>query len=334
MKTPSNILIVRPDRLGDLILSLPVAETLKTNMPNCKITYLASFYAAAIGPMVDYVDEWLVDSDGGGSKLSMLLLTRKMKEGDFDCIIELKPSWRTAMAGRLSGTKLRIGTLRRFYSFFYNSRLPIHRKASGYHQTELELKHIEQFDIENKINSPSLSVTVKGLEKALVLLSNIGNRFVVIHPGSGGSAPNWPLNLYQTLARLLKNKLECDVVITNNTVIPGFEHCMNLGGKTNLETLAGVFSKASLFISGSTGPLHMADALGVKCLSLFISRPDIGPVRWGPGRNLDNVLAPSKECSCSDLRRCKCLEQVTPEYALAKAEELLLAWNGSEVGQK
>ncbi len=333
MKSPNNILIVRPDRLGDLILSLPVAETLKTNMPNCKITYLSSSYASAIAPMVDYVDEWLVDSDGQ-SKLSMLQLFRKMKEGNYDCIIELKPSWRTAVAGCLSGARLRIGTLRRFYSFFYNYRLPIHRKASGHHQTELELKHIEKFDIENRINLPSLSVTEKGLEKAGILLSDIGNRFVVIHPGSGGSAPNWPLNHYQTLARLIKKKLECDVVITNNILMPGFEHCCNLGGKTDLEALAGVFSKASLFISGSTGPLHMADSLGVQCLSFFISRADIGPVRWGPQRNLDNVLTPGQECSCSDLRRCKCLEQVTAEYALTKAVELLLARNGLEVGRK
>ena len=96
MIPPAKILIIRPDRLGDLILSLPVAETLKKNFAETEIHYLVSPYTAPIAPMVKYVDGWFVD--GNGNSLSCSTLAKKIKLAGYDCLIELKPSWRTAAA--------------------------------------------------------------------------------------------------------------------------------------------------------------------------------------------------------------------------------------------
>jgi len=319
--SPRKILIIRPDRLGDLILSLPVAETLKKNLPDSEIHYFISPYTAPIAPMVDYVDGWLIDEKGDGNRLSFSDLSRKIKKRGFDCIIELKPSWRTAAAGFFSGVKLRIGTSRRFFSFFYSSRISVHRKSSGYHQTDLELMHLGLFDFKRNLTKPNVRVTDKGLAGARSLFDLDRKPFIVIHPGSGGSSPNWPLEHYRKLAVLIKEKWEFEVVITNREPGPGgFEGCVDLGGKTDLETLAGVLSRAEIFISGSTGPLHLADALGANCVSFFVSRPDIGPARWGPRRNMDNVLVPPVGCRCPDLRKCNCLERISPEDALRKLE--------------
>ena len=59
LNPPRKILIIRPDRLGDLILSLPVARTLKKNFPSCEIVYLISPHNLDLADMVDYVDGWL-----------------------------------------------------------------------------------------------------------------------------------------------------------------------------------------------------------------------------------------------------------------------------------
>jgi ADP-heptose:LPS heptosyltransferase len=147
---------------------------------------------------------------------------------------------------------------------------------------------------------------------------------VVIHPGSGGSSPNWPIERYRELAALIKTNPDHEVVITGHeSDIPGFEGCIDLGGKTDLETLAGVIYRASVFISGSTGPLHLADALGVKCLSFYLNRPDIGPRRWGPRRNMKNIVIPSDECCCPDLTKCRCLERVSPGEVLIRLKCVL-----------
>jgi heptosyltransferase-2 len=324
MISPRKILIVRPDRLGDLVLSLPVAETLKKNLPESKIHYLAAPYTAPIAPLADYIDGWLIDDNSRGYSLPFMELSKQIKNGGYDCLIELKPSWRTSAAGFFSGVKIRIGTSRRLYSFFYSHRVSVHRKESGYHQTDLELAHLRIFDFRELIENPYLRETSDGLEKAKVLFDIDHRPFAIIHPGSGGSAPNWPLEHYRKLAVLIKEKLDLEVVITNHTAgLKGFDGCVNLGGKTDLESLAGLISRAEVFVSGSTGPLHLADALGVKCLSFFVDRPDIGPARWGPRLNMGNVIAPAEKCLCTDLRHCSCLEKIQPEEALSRLMDLL-----------
>ncbi len=319
MIPPRKILIIRPDRLGDLILSLPVAENLKKNLSETIIHYLVSPHTAPLAPMIDYVDGWLIDGDIDGKRLSFSNLASKIRKTGYDCIIELKPSWRTAAAGFFSGVKMRIGTSRRFYSFFYSYRISVHRKSSGYHQTDLELRHLEPFDFKDLITIPGVRLTDNGLTRAASLFDLKQKPFAVIHPGSGGSAPNWPLEHYRKLAVLIRENMKYEVVITDrNPGLQGFDDCIDLGGKTDLETLAGVLSRAEIFVSGSTGPLHLADSLGVPCVSFFLSRSDIGAGRWGPRRNLHNVLVPPVTCDCADLRKCRCLEKISPVEVLEK----------------
>lgn len=324
MITLKKILLTRPDHLGDVILSLPVAESLKKNIPGCRVHYLASPYTAAIAPMAEYVDGWVPDTNIDGRRLSITQLAGIIATDGYDCLIELKPSWRTAAAEYLSAVKLRIGTSRRAYSFFYSVRVAVHRKASGYHQTDLDLMHLGPLGITDILREPRLQVTENGTKKAGSLLSEIDRSFVVIHPGSGGSSPNWPLENYRQLSAMIKDELNYQIVITNrDSVTSGFEDCIDLGGKTDLEALAGVISRAAIFISGSTGPLHLADALGAKCVSLFVNRPDIGPVRWGPRRNMENVITPAEQCRCTNLNECHCLERIAPTEVINRVKRIL-----------
>ena len=332
MNKPKKILLVRPDRLGDLILSLPVAEALKKEIPGVQVHYLASRYSSEISPMADYIDGWLIDEGADSGRMPVLKLKDKIKSEGFDCVIELKPSWRTAFAGFLAGTGIRIGTFRRVYSLFYNNRINIPRKSSGFHQTDLELKHLQPLGIESSGLNPHLTVTPKGKSEAIALLRLEGKSYIVIHPGSGGSSLNWPREKYLSLADMITSRTDYKVVITNHdNNIGEFKNCLNLGGKTDLETLGGVLHGARLFISGSTGPLHLADALGTTCVSLYPNRADIGPVRWGPRRNLEGVLMTADDCRCGRADNCRCLEQVSAEDAYNKIETVLSSANNMAV---
>jgi ADP-heptose:LPS heptosyltransferase len=218
----------------------------------------------------------------------------------------------------------RIGTSRRFHSFFYSDRLSIHRRSSGSHQTDLELRHLDLFNYKDRAIQPNISATEIGLARAEELLGLNHKPNIVIHPGSSGSAPNWPVEHYRELAVMIREKLKFKVAVTDSKPgLQGFDGCIDLGGKTDLESLAGVLARAEVFVSGSTGPLHLADALGIPCVSFFVARSDIGPERWGPRRNLENVLLPPEHCDCTDLRKCRCLGNIPPLKAFEKIVEII-----------
>jgi hypothetical protein len=63
--------------------------------------------------------------------------------------------------------------------------------------------------------------------------------------------------------------------------------------------------------------------LGVRCISFFVNHNVIGPERWGPRRNMKNILMPLEKCSCGRLSRCRCLEKIKPEAALDKIRSVL-----------
>jgi heptosyltransferase III len=320
----NKIIIIRPDHLGDLILSLPVAQALKERYPGSHITYFAAPGPAEIAPMVDYVDDWIIDK-GPNDRLSLGKLTQLLRQSTFDTLIELKPSWRTAAAGFLSGIPIRIGTSRRFYSLFYNRRVNLRRRGTGLHQSDLEQAMLGPLgiDVSGLIPTMTLPESIKRAGGKLVTGSIKG--YIVIHPGSMGSAPNWPVDYYRELAKLILKETNFKVVITGlETNLGDFNGCQNLCGKTSLTDLAGVLGGASLFVSGGTGPLHLADALGTRSIAFFPRHSNIDERRWGPRRHPEGIMLPSSDdCRSSSVARCTCLKQIMPEAAFKRLRQIL-----------
>jgi heptosyltransferase-1 len=123
---------------------------------------------------------------------------------------------------------------------------------------------------------------------------------------------------------LIQEKTDYKIVLTGQEIFKPPIDCINLGGRTGtVGELAGVIAGASAFVSGSTGPLHLADALGIDCLSFMIRHADIGIERWGPRRNIDNVMLPEMFCHHKNLKLCNCLETISPETVFEKLSSIL-----------
>jgi ADP-heptose:LPS heptosyltransferase len=140
-----------------------------------------------------------------------------------------------------------------------------------------------------------------------------------------GSAPNWPVSSYRELAKLILKETDFKVVITGlETNLGDFEGCQDLCGKTTLVELAGILGGASLFISGSTGTLHLADALGTRSIAFFPHHANIDERRWGPRRHPEGIMIPENDnCRSSSPAHCTCLTQITPEMAFKRLNEIL-----------
>ena len=134
-----KILIVRPDRIGDLVLTLPIARVLKSHYPKLEIHFLVSNYNAAVLRYADYVDGFTLLSDQTGRPRTAGELAGILEDQSYDLAIMAKPGWLSAFACFLADIPVRLGTSRRFYSFFYNERVNIMRRYSNMHEIDLNL---------------------------------------------------------------------------------------------------------------------------------------------------------------------------------------------------
>lgn len=336
---PRKILIFRTDRLGDLILSLPVVEALKAALPEAEIDLLTAPFTAPLARMQRHVSDVIPDTFQGFQGFRDLI--RLLKAQPYGAAIHLYPRPTFALASFLARIPVRLGTAYRYYSPLFHPRVPLHRKDMVAHELDLNLKLVEALGIPrpDKVTA-GLSVPEAADHEVRQLLAREGiggsrGRFVVLHPGSGGSSLDWPGEHYAVLgARVVA--LGFPVVLTGadwdcRTVdrVHAWtgRQAVNLCGRLDLGQLAALLARASLVVSNSTGPLHLAEALGTRVIGLYSPFFYSSPRRWGPYSQPENVLVPEgRTCRRCPGERCpdfNCLAAIRPEAVLATATGLL-----------
>jgi ADP-heptose:LPS heptosyltransferase len=132
--------------------------------------------------------------------------------------------------------------------------------------------------------------------------------FVVIHPGASVPAREWPAQHCAEAVRLLTDA-GYRVVVTGSacqqrlTAQVAGDTGVDLGGRTDLRTLAAVLERAGVVIAGNTGPAHLAAAVGTPVVSLFA--PVVPAARWAP-YGVATVLLGDQQAPCRDTRARLC----------------------------
>ncbi|MFH1686211.1 MAG: glycosyltransferase family 9 protein [bacterium] len=329
-----RILISRTDRLGDLILALPFVASIKARYPECQVDVVASLYASPILENNNRIDGIL-------RVLNKQLITdrfyrkdflNKVKAAEYKLVVALYPERHISRVFYKAGIPIRIGTAGRFHSVFYNKHLFHSRKSNAKHEAEYNLDFLRFFRDGATVDRPRVYPTQKELDNARRVLDSKGirDRFIVLHPGSGGSAERWPLGRFLELHESLVGR-RYQVVITGSE--PEGEMigtaCRERGieprkicGDTDLRTLAAMLSLANVVVANSTGPLHLAVAVGTKVLGLYPGKAVMSPSRWGPLGRHDRVLVPElQECHCPP-GRCRCMLTISAERAADEVEKL------------
>ncbi len=334
LRPGDRILISRTDRLGDLILALPFVETLKCRYPECHIEVLASLYASPIlennnriDGIVRVLNQQLVTD-----RLYKKDLLQKIKKSNYHVVVALYPERHICQLFHKAAIPDRIGTAGRFHSVFFNHRLLHSRKSNKKHECEYNLDFLKFFRDGDTVRMPVVYPRDKELANARRILKEAGvvDRFVVIHPGSGGSAERWPLDRFLELYSALE-KRGLQVVISGSEnegeMIDSRSRELGLKvrritGDTDLRTLAAALSLADVVVANSTGPLHLAVAVGTKVVGLYPGKAVMSPARWGPLGEHDRVLVPtSKECTCSP-NECTCMLTITVEKVASEVAQL------------
>lgn len=334
-----KVLLVRTDRIGDVVLSLPSAGLVKEKIPGSEVHLLTRAYTAPLAAMAPAVGGVLIDEGEGAWALA-----RKLRPGGYDAAVLLHPAARMAAAVLLAGIPIRVGTAYRAYSLLLNRRVPMHRRGSPRHELELNLELTARglglggLDDRNcPARLPELRVSPEDREAAAgkAGLRPAGD-LVIVHPGSGGSARDWPLGRFAELIDLLAAR-GVTVAVTlgpgeeglRSRLEPALKSAPSWISGLDLGELASLLSLARVVVSNSTGPLHMAAAVGAKAVGIYCPIGPCLPGRWGPYGPGHLALVPEvpscRRCVGGQCRYWDCMESIKAAQVAEKVMEILKA---------
>jgi lipopolysaccharide heptosyltransferase II len=319
-----NILITRTDRIGDVVLSLPMLAKVRQRYPKAKISMLVRQYTQSLVADHRCLDS-LITLEVLGSWLQSYRLIRKKR---YDTVILAFPRFRLALLFFLARIPVRVGTGYRWYSFLFNRRVYEHRKDARFHELEYNLHLLEQIGCKSD-TSIDFSIHSREMDtlKVVVFLDqnhiSTKDRLVVLHAGSGGSARDWPPERFAELGRrLLKRGLK--VLLTGSSEEKALvesissnigDGCINAAGAFSLRELAALFVRTYVMAANSTGPLHIAAAVGTPVVGFSPPIVQCSPARWGPYTEKKLIFVPDKskctECAGRPCRSSRCMEQIT-----------------------
>lgn len=313
---PENprILVARTDRIGDMVLSLPVFASLRAAYPGARICALARDYTKDLlegRPDVDAVISFRSATAHIPAK-SFFEITRKIRAEKFDAAILLYLNSTVAAAIAAAGVPVRLGPATKAWQVLLTHRVTQRRSLGGRHEADHNLDLLKPLGV-----APVRQARIEPAAGAAKRFRKTeGRPLVGAHPGHGGSSRNWPDEFY---ARLLKKLDEagCDVALTGapserETVervkkLSGTDAQVYIGSG-GLKELASALAELDVYVASSTGPLHVASAAGTPVVGIYSPVSVCLPERWGPIGPEDTALAPDVE-SCE-----KCVFEKCPHF--------------------
>ncbi|MFZ5515791.1 MAG: glycosyltransferase family 9 protein [Candidatus Zhuqueibacterota bacterium] len=339
-----KILVIRTDRIGDVVLSTPVLTALKSRYPQSHVTMMVRPYTREIVEGHPDVDEILVfDERVLSDKVAYRSFVREIRNRRFDAAITVYPTFRLARLIYASKIPVRLGTGYRWYSILFNRRVYEHRKLSLRHELEYNLRMLQKIGvpypemIDFKFNVPESALQRARDWFTSNSIDPTRDKIVLVHPGSGGSALDWPLEKFAAFSDALNQIRDVKVILTGgpneHEVVDKVYQLtqsrpMRAVGIFSIKEMAAFIRLSHLFVANSTGPLHIAVAVGTEVIGFFCPLVPCLPQRWGPyGRIADSVLMPEvdacKKCTRKGCKNWNCMEMISVENAMHMAKNKL-----------
>jgi heptosyltransferase III len=332
-----RILIVRTDRLGDVILTLPMVAVLREWYPDAYLAMMLNRYTGEIVRGNPSLNEIIWDDRiSGGEPSPGLVGTLRARK--FSTVFVVHPTPRLAWLVACAGIPERIGTGYRVYSFFFNRKIYEHRKDARYHELEYNLHMLRtlrpEFTGDGVVPRYDINIDPAAdmeVRKRIGSLAS-GQSLIVMHPGSGGSAHDWPRTHFAQLAGLVAGERRYRLVVTGGGKEDALVRDIAAAGKTefafagslSLPELAALYAMARVVVGNSTGPLHLAAAVGTRVIGLYSQITAMSPARWGPYTERKVVFVPSRPVDCRECTGgtpCACMASIPVEQVWQALKE-------------
>ena len=310
-----RILVVRTDRVGDVVMITPLIRELRKTFPNAFIATLTNENSRDVLINNPNIDVMISDNL---RKESFWKIVRELRSLKFTDGLLLMPTERAAYQMFLAGIKNRIGVGRKLYevitfmkSVSRNKYIPLRHEAD-YCMDLGRVIGVISDDI-----TPEIFITVEEKSKGKELIESAGAvdslRKIIIHTGSGKSSRNWSEEKYFNLIKQILGEFDDVCIILSAKEMSGNfrndagnlnkERIFFIDDKVkNLRDLICIISNSDLLIASSTGPLHIASALKIKTIGLFCHRRMNCAMHWGAlGKSAVNLEVSKEYCdnNCS-----------------------------------
>ena len=302
MKIPAifkNILIVRTDRIGDVVLTTPAIKALRQAYPAARITALVTPATFDLVNGNPYLDEVMVDDRGARHKgfVGSIRLMRELRSKRFDLAVVYHTKRRYNWACFAAGIPCRLGFKNDKFGFLLSIPVKDSRVSGEKHEAEYCMDLLKVIGIHDGDLDAFVPVHKEAEVWALAFLQENQlkpNEFIVLHPGSSDPAKCWPTkNFSQLMDRLQEQYGFKIVLIGSGAVTPIVQEILSqshrasavidLTGKTSLAQMASLLRRARLLISNDSGPVHIAAGVGANVVALFMrDLPGINVERWKP----------------------------------------------------
>jgi ADP-heptose:LPS heptosyltransferase len=339
-RTPERILVIRLGNLGDIVCTLPAFHALRRAYPDAHLTLLTSPThrgapgAAEVLAHDSTFDEMLVyyaDESGRPGEVAQLARRLRALRPDTGVLLNCDRSEFGNAAKHL--TLMMLAGVRRFYGYTLVEWHEFSTQA-----TDRFLHRIKGIAPGAVVEDfPWLHVSPEEEVAAERLLAgSAGRRLVAIQPGAKRSTNLWPVDRFVAVGRAVAARGDCAVVLTGgageearNAAIARElgPSCVDLTGRTSVGTLAAVLARCALLVTNDTGVMHVAAAMGTRCVAIFSGRDF--PELWHPYGEGHVVLRAPIECSPCRVEPCplyalpECIARVTVEQVLQAVEGVL-----------
>lgn len=337
MNKPKRILIVRTDRLGDIILSTPAIKNLRKSYPDSHIAFICRPYTKPILAGNPYLDELIVYDKYGKQKkfLSTLKFALNLRKKKFDLALVLHPTNRAHIVTFFAGIPKRVGWNKKL-SFLLTDKLRFIKGQGMKHELEYNLDILRYLGISAEDKELYIPIKKKSQQKVNEVLKKRGvddkDKLIVIHPSASCPSKRWPQDKFIELIKMIKEEKNIKIAAITSADQQEFakeiikiDRVIDLSGLLSISETIALINRARLFISCDSGPVHIAAALNKPVISIFgRNQAGLSPKRWAPTGNNSYFLHKNVGCKTCLAHNCQkgflCLRAIKPRevYTLAK----------------
>lgn len=333
----NKFLIIRLGSLGDVVHGIPAAAALRRRYPQAQIDWMVDPRYTELLDLVECLDRRIPFDPRdlarlGGAAWATL---RDLRRAHYDAVIDLQGLLKSAVLARLVAARRTIGLPRRhlreplarlFYSDTPDPGAAAHviRKSLGL----LTAVGVDDTDVRFPIAIPRTPA-------AALVAERIGSHeYAIVNPGAAWPNKRWPADRFGAVAAAVRAEFGLPSVVLwgpgeqalAEAVVAASQGAAAVAPQTSIADLVAIARGARVMVSGDTGPLHIAGAVGTPVVALF------GPTfaeRNGPWSARDVVVARTDRCSCLYERRCRhatpCIDDIGVAEVVAAVRRVPIA---------